>query len=112
MLSKIELEFLESPESFDADYRRVLRHRIKAKIRGLQSELSMLESAGFMSVKENLNGVTEFRNGEPSLNQTLNGSPGEIRTLVGGSKARYACPLHHRASIAWSDLVSFLLSGF
>ena len=26
------------------------------------------------------------------------GSPGEIRTPVGGSKARYACPLHHRAS--------------
>jgi|YelNatPaOPRAMG01_1025707.scaffolds.fasta_scaffold08795_7 hypothetical protein len=25
------------------------------------------------------------------------GSPGEIRTPVGGSKARYACPLHHRA---------------
>ncbi len=24
-------------------------------------------------------------------------SPGEIRTLVSGSKARYACPLHHRA---------------
>jgi hypothetical protein len=40
---------------------------------------------------------------EPHLE---NGSPGEIRTLVGGSKARYACPLHsaercsslHRAS--------------
>ena len=27
----------------------------------------------------------------------LIGSPGEIRTLVGGSKARYAWPLHHRA---------------
>ncbi len=25
------------------------------------------------------------------------GSPGEIRTLVRGSKALYACPLHHRA---------------
>jgi homoserine trans-succinylase len=29
---------------------------------------------------------------------TVTGSPGEIRTLVSGSKARYACPLHHRAS--------------
>ena len=29
----------------------------------------------------------------------VNGSPGEIRTPVSGSKARYACPLHHRASI-------------
>ena len=26
------------------------------------------------------------------------GSPGEVRTPVGGSKARHACPLHHRAS--------------
>ena len=26
-----------------------------------------------------------------------NGSPGEIRTLVNGSKGHYACPLHHRA---------------
>ena len=33
-----------------------------------------------------------------------NGSPGEIRTLVGGSKARYACPLHHRASNIRDDL--------
>ena len=40
-----------------------------------------------------------------------NGSPGEIRTLVGGSKARYACPLQsaercsslHRASPGHSD---------
>src|SRR5271157_809229 len=39
-----------------------------------------------------------------------NGSPGEIRTLVGGSKARYACPLQsaesdsslHRASPGYS----------
>ena len=31
MLSKIELEFLKSPENFSADYARVLRHRIKAK---------------------------------------------------------------------------------
>ena len=27
------------------------------------------------------------------------GSPGEIRTPVSGSKAHYACPLHHRASL-------------
>ena len=47
---------------------------------------------------ENCNGVTEFSNGQQSLNQAINGSPGEIRTLVGGSKARYAWPLHHRAS--------------
>ena len=32
------------------------------------------------------------------------GSPGEIRTLVGGSKALYACPLHHRASLGYGLL--------
>ena len=38
-----------------------------------------------------------------------NGSPGEIRTPVSGSKARYACPLHHRASLriirVWSKII-------
>ena len=29
----------------------------------------------------------------------VSGSPGEIRTPVSGSKARYACPLHHRAFV-------------
>jgi site-specific recombinase XerD len=37
---------------------------------------------------------------EKSTNSRLGkSSPGEIRTLVGGSKARYAWPLHHRASL-------------
>ena len=97
MLSHVEIDYLRAPERFDNGYQRVLRHRIKAKIRGLQEELALLESAGFTSVRENLNSVTDFHNGDLSLNQALNGSPGEIRTLVGGSKARYACPLHHRA---------------
>jgi hypothetical protein len=35
---------------------------------------------------------------EKSMNSRLGkSSPGEIRTLVDGSKARYAWPLHHRA---------------
>ena len=45
--------------------------------------------------------LKEIRENPPqkSMNSRLGiGSPGEIRTLVGGSKARYACPLHHRAS--------------
>jgi hypothetical protein len=38
---------------------------------------------------------------EKSMNSRLGkSSPGEIRTLVGGSKARYAWPLHHRASLS------------
>jgi len=42
--------------------------------------------------------IRETQN-KKSINSCLSdGSPGEIRTLVSGSKARYACPLHHRAS--------------
>ena len=63
MQSKIELEFLKSPESFDADYRRVLRHRVNLKIQGLHEEMELLQKCGF-SVTENCNGVTEFCNGQ------------------------------------------------
>ena len=46
--------------------------------------------------------IKEIRETQPkkSMNSRLgSGSPGEIRTLVGGSKARYAWPLHHRAAL-------------
>lgn len=68
MLSKIELEFLKSPESFDADYRRILRFRIKSKVQKIKSEIAFLEAHG-ISVTENCNGVTEFSNGQQSPNQ-------------------------------------------
>ncbi len=68
MLSKIELEFLKSPESFNADYSRVLRHRIKAKTAQMRDELALLEGSG-LSVTENCDNVTEFCNGQQSLNQ-------------------------------------------
>jgi hypothetical protein len=45
--------------------------------------------------------LKEIRENDPpkSIKSCLsNGSPGEIRTLVGGSKALHACPLHHRAA--------------
>gem|GEM_PF-5013293 len=49
---------------------------------------------------------------EKSINWHLaNGSPGEIRTLVRGSKALYACPLHHRAFLS-EFRVNFLIGGF
>ncbi len=44
--------------------------------------------------------LKEIRENQPekSINSwSAKSSPGEIRTLVSGSKARYACPLHHRA---------------
>ena len=64
MLSQIELEFLKSPERFDANYRRVLRHRIKAKVEQLHYELPLLAS-----IIKDCNSVTDFRNGQISSNQ-------------------------------------------
>jgi len=55
LLSKIELEFLKSPESFDTDYRRVLRHRVNSKVQELHKEIEILQKCGF-SVTENWNG--------------------------------------------------------
>ena len=46
MLSKIEVEFLKTPENFNADYTRVLRHRIKAKTTLLRDELALFKSRG------------------------------------------------------------------
>ena len=68
MLSRIESEFLESPEKFAPDYCRVLRHRLKSKTEKIRRDIALLESHGF-SVKENCNGVTEFCNGQQSLDQ-------------------------------------------
>ena len=59
MLSKIELEFLKSPESFDADYSRVLRHRVNSKVRELREEMELLQKWDF-GVTGDCNGVTEF----------------------------------------------------
>ena len=60
--------------------------------------------------------VTNFHNGGISIiGQILIkfGSPGEIRTPVSGSKARYACPLHHRASLHMQLLFkSEIYSGY
>ena len=60
-----------------------------------QSQLHQLTTA----LKQQM--LKEIRENESqkSINSCLSGgSPGEILTLVSGSKARYACPLHHRAS--------------
>ena len=70
MLSKNELEFLKSPESFNSDYSRVLRCRIKAKTAQLHEQLALFEGSG-LSVTENCNGITEFCNSKMSLNQVL-----------------------------------------
>jgi hypothetical protein len=42
----------------------------------------------------------------------MGGSPGEIRTLVSGSRARHAWPLHHRASNIQNLSLLINLIGF
>jgi len=59
MLSKIELEFLKSPERFNSEYQRILRHRIRVKIQRLKSEANLLANQGFLQAYD----------GEKSLNQ-------------------------------------------
>jgi hypothetical protein len=61
MLSKIELEFLKSPESFDVDYRRALRHGLKFKAQRIRSDIAIHEALGVS--------VTEFCNGQKISNQ-------------------------------------------
>jgi hypothetical protein len=96
MLSKIELEFLKSPENFSADYARVLRHRIKAKTVQMHDELSLLAGAG-LNVTENCNGVTKFCNGQQNqqgLNQVDFGNRLVLRPGFGpGSATREAAIL-------------------
>ena len=97
MLSKTELDFLKAPETFEADYRRTLRFRLKSKVEKIRSEIALLEANG-ISVTENCNGVTEFCNGQQnqkSANQAAFGkqgcgfgAPAGIRTRVFGSKGR------------------------
>jgi hypothetical protein len=43
--------------------------------------------------------------------QVGNGSPGEIRTLVNGSKGHYAWPLHHRAFTLSLIVALFIVRG-
>ena len=64
-----------------------------------QLETSQLHQLSVALKQQMLKEIRESQ-GEKSMNSCLsNGSPGEIRTLVGGSKALYACPLHHRAKL-------------
>jgi len=52
VLSKVEMEFLKSPEKFDGIYRRVLRHRIKVKSTQMREHAMLLQGVG-LNVTEN-----------------------------------------------------------
>ena len=70
MLSKTEQEFLNNPASFNSNYQRSLRRRLKVKAEKMREELSLLKSSG-LNVAENCSGVAEFC----SVNQSLNQAP-------------------------------------
>ena len=109
MLSKTEIEFLKNPERFDANYRRVMRHRVKAKTEEFRAQIALLQ--GYMplegkglSVTENSNGVTEFCNGQKNqqgLNQVAFKNPLElgmgIEPIYNSSAG---CRLNHSATPA------------
>ena|GEM_PF-1462821 len=71
MLSKAEMEFLKTPKKFDANYSRVLRHRIKVKSAQMCEHVLLLQGVG-LNVTENCNAVTTFCNAKQSSNQALN----------------------------------------
>ncbi len=94
MFSKAELDYLKSPEKFDAAYGRVLRHRINVKSAQLREALLLLQG-NEQGVTGNCNGVTEFSNTNQSMNYAYSvkrvteiGAPAGIRTRVFGSKGR------------------------
>jgi hypothetical protein len=68
MLSQKEIEYLRTPENFDVEYRKALRHRIRSKVHSLREEILLLENAGY-KVTENRNAVTEFNNPKTSSKQ-------------------------------------------
>ena len=69
MLSQKEVQFLQSPNSFDQEYCKALRHRIRGNIDSWKKEILLLESAGY-KVTENCNSVMDSRNPEISPNQS------------------------------------------
>ena len=95
MLSKAEMEFLKAPEKFNADYSRVLRHRIKVKSAQMREHAILLQGSG-LNVTENCNAVTNSCNANPSSNKALNvkisengGALAGIWTRVRDSRGRY-----------------------
>jgi len=55
LLSKVELEFLKSPENFNANYAYGIKHRLNCKVKALQEELGLLQKSGFL----NLTGISK-----------------------------------------------------
>jgi hypothetical protein len=59
LLSKIELEFLKSPESFNANYSYGIKHRLNCKVKSRQEEVGLLQKSGFLNLTEFSKSTTE-----------------------------------------------------
>jgi len=80
MLSKAEQEYINNPASFNPNYRRALRHRLKVKTAQMREELSLIKSSG-LNITENCCCVTEFSNGNEVLNQLTSRNQGQNWSL-------------------------------
>jgi len=62
MLSKTEIEFLKNPERFGADYRRVMRHRVKAKAEEFRAQITLLQGCEtyFINLGTHMSAKTSF----------------------------------------------------
>lgn len=59
MLSKKERKYLEYPYIFNKDYRYVVKHRIRNKIRELQKDLDLIVDSKENFYKDWLKGIFE-----------------------------------------------------
>jgi hypothetical protein len=75
MLSKTEQEFLRDPSSFNSNYQRSLRYRLKIKAEKMREDLSLL------GVVENCGGAVEFCSNQKSPKQALSMNQGGIWSL-------------------------------
>ena len=59
MLSKAELNFLQHPENMSADYRYVIKNRIKAKVQVMEEEIALLDRAGLLTLHNSVRNLTK-----------------------------------------------------
>jgi hypothetical protein len=78
MLSKTEQKYLRDPSSFNSNYQRSLRCRLKVKAEKMRGDLSFLQSLG---VAENHSSATEFCNNGKNSNQALSMNQGRSWSL-------------------------------
>ena len=77
LLSQKKIEFLRSPECFNADYSYVLKHKIKSKVKSLNRELELLQRAGLIQFSK----ITEISKNTKSKDKLK--SSVKSRTMAG-----------------------------